>query len=304
MSILWHSSGGTRGAHLHTAQLMPLPLTVSCFSKIQIGFTCLVPAHPEKVPLNGCMYAILWHSATRLLPACGSCHVAVLQLTVLFFSRPRSEGWPHHGRTFSIYLCRLSFWLTLPRRVLSISWCCPSRPCVIFLACVPLALFLSPGNSLVSLCCDHSMLASLLWRRPQFPHYSRFTTRLFSLLSAKPAESRSAFIQWAVRPRAVCSSCCWWSWCLARRSWRRWSASTCCSRASSSPSRSSRPCSCWTSRSARPARTTCPRSSGERSSTRCRACCACSARSRRSAPTSTFHRHTASCCPSTTPTRR
>ena len=30
-----------RGADLHTAQLMPLPLTVSCFSKIQIGFTCL-----------------------------------------------------------------------------------------------------------------------------------------------------------------------------------------------------------------------------------------------------------------------
>jgi len=28
------------------AQLMPLPLTVSCFSKIQIGCTFLVPAHP------------------------------------------------------------------------------------------------------------------------------------------------------------------------------------------------------------------------------------------------------------------
>jgi len=28
------------------AQLMPLPLTVSCFSKFQIGFTFLVPAHP------------------------------------------------------------------------------------------------------------------------------------------------------------------------------------------------------------------------------------------------------------------
>jgi len=27
-----------RGADLHMAQLMPLPLTVSCFSKIQIGF--------------------------------------------------------------------------------------------------------------------------------------------------------------------------------------------------------------------------------------------------------------------------
>jgi len=44
-----------RGADLHMVQLMPLPLTVSCFSKIQIGFTFLVPApwvFPEKGPLN------------------------------------------------------------------------------------------------------------------------------------------------------------------------------------------------------------------------------------------------------------
>jgi len=34
-----------RGADLHMPQLMPLPLTVSCFSKIQIGFTLLVPAY-------------------------------------------------------------------------------------------------------------------------------------------------------------------------------------------------------------------------------------------------------------------
>jgi len=43
---------------LHMAQLMPLPLTVSCFSKIQIGFTFLVPAHPGNPdigPLNGCV---------------------------------------------------------------------------------------------------------------------------------------------------------------------------------------------------------------------------------------------------------
>ena len=48
-----------RDADLHMAQLMPLPLTVSCFSKIQIGFTCLVPAHlgiPRKGPLNGCVW--------------------------------------------------------------------------------------------------------------------------------------------------------------------------------------------------------------------------------------------------------
>ena len=34
-----------RGADLHIAQLMPLPLTVSCFSEIQMGSTFLVPAH-------------------------------------------------------------------------------------------------------------------------------------------------------------------------------------------------------------------------------------------------------------------
>jgi len=46
-----------RGADLHMAQLMPLPLTVSCFSKIQIGFTFLVAAYlgsPGKGLLNGC----------------------------------------------------------------------------------------------------------------------------------------------------------------------------------------------------------------------------------------------------------
>ena len=35
-----------QGADLHMAQLMPLPLTVACFSKIKIGFTFLIPAHP------------------------------------------------------------------------------------------------------------------------------------------------------------------------------------------------------------------------------------------------------------------
>ena len=34
-----------RSADLHMVQLIPLLLTVSCFSKIQIGFTFLLPAH-------------------------------------------------------------------------------------------------------------------------------------------------------------------------------------------------------------------------------------------------------------------
>jgi len=42
----WRGFCVERGADLHMAQLIPLPLTVSCFSKIQIGFTFLVPAHP------------------------------------------------------------------------------------------------------------------------------------------------------------------------------------------------------------------------------------------------------------------
>ena len=45
-----------RGAALHMTELMPLPLTLSCFSKIQIGFTFLVPAHlgsPGKRAIKG-----------------------------------------------------------------------------------------------------------------------------------------------------------------------------------------------------------------------------------------------------------
>jgi len=41
-----------QGADLHIAQLMPLPLTVSCFSKIQYRLTWVVL---EKGPLNGCV---------------------------------------------------------------------------------------------------------------------------------------------------------------------------------------------------------------------------------------------------------
>ena len=58
------SGGGTgvvirieRDADLHMAQLMPLPLTVSCFSKIQIGFTFLIPAHSGSPGKTGvCVY--------------------------------------------------------------------------------------------------------------------------------------------------------------------------------------------------------------------------------------------------------
>ena len=41
-----------RGADLHMAQLMPLPLTISCSSEIQIGFT-------------------FWYQLTWVVPDCG-----------------------------------------------------------------------------------------------------------------------------------------------------------------------------------------------------------------------------------------
>jgi len=61
------------------AQLMPLPLTVSCFNKMQIGFTFLVPAHlgsPEKGPLNGCVKRVFNVKLIGLLTAYKVHHLA------------------------------------------------------------------------------------------------------------------------------------------------------------------------------------------------------------------------------------
>ena len=60
-----------RGADLHMVQPMPLPLTVSCFTKIQIGFTFLVLAHPgstgqraiKRVCVCVCDFAMNWYDA-------------------------------------------------------------------------------------------------------------------------------------------------------------------------------------------------------------------------------------------------
>ena len=93
----------------------------------------------------------------------------VLFCSVLFCSYPRTEGWPHHGRTFAIYPCPLSFWLTLhgescprldvvhPGGALSSSPACTWH-CSLhypFLQATP--LFPRAVH-------DNSMLASSLWR--------------------------------------------------------------------------------------------------------------------------------------------
>ena len=65
-----------RDADLHMAQLMPLPLTISCFSKIQIGFIFLVPVDPGSPGQR----------AVKLVYVCMYVHT---RLTALFPGLPR-----------------------------------------------------------------------------------------------------------------------------------------------------------------------------------------------------------------------
>ena len=62
--LAWLSVCLEQDADLHMAQLMPLPLTVSCFSKIHIGFTFLVPAdlgNPGKRAVKRvCVCVCIW----------------------------------------------------------------------------------------------------------------------------------------------------------------------------------------------------------------------------------------------------
>jgi len=91
-------------ADLHMAQLMPLRLTVTCFSKIQIGFTFLVPAHlgsPGKGPLNVCVCVCECFRHLSWLSGKAECwwHCWRLTVCLLYCSGDRSrseESQPRH----------------------------------------------------------------------------------------------------------------------------------------------------------------------------------------------------------------
>jgi len=78
------------------AQLLPLPLTVSCFSKIQIGFTILVPVDPGSPGQRAVKRVCVYRGANR-----GAFSVNAKRSVCLFFtssfsqSRVTARVWKH-----------------------------------------------------------------------------------------------------------------------------------------------------------------------------------------------------------------
>ena len=80
-----------RGADLHMAQLTPLPLTVSSSSKIQIGFTFLVPAHLGSPVHRAVKWVCTIFLNSRLKAKCGSIlslSVSVSKFAMVIFKYP------------------------------------------------------------------------------------------------------------------------------------------------------------------------------------------------------------------------
>jgi len=118
------------GADLYMAKLMLLPLTVSCFSKIQIGFTFLVPAHPGSPGKRAikwvCVWVLCWILLSRgcrfnfqsdhcritslcklFIPLCQGCIIAFSALTLLV---GRQEGHPACKKLSGGVLAWVSVW--------------------------------------------------------------------------------------------------------------------------------------------------------------------------------------------------
>jgi len=109
------------------AQLMPLPLTVSCFSKIQIGFTFLVLAHmgdPGKRAVKRvCVCVCFWYRLTRVVPDKGPLNVCVcVNYSHYSASWFRSLVWQQKNIEHEIQQQRLhSIRLVSPEQVISFS---------------------------------------------------------------------------------------------------------------------------------------------------------------------------------------
>ena len=109
------------GADLHMTQLMPLPLTVSCFSKIQIGFTFLVLADPRSPgqravkPVCVCVCVFIFkHTGDRLwwVTTCWQ-HGIVVSGVWYMNEVTLRRAWLVLGWVTLFGLCSLSWYLTI-----------------------------------------------------------------------------------------------------------------------------------------------------------------------------------------------
>jgi len=72
-----------RGADLHMAQLIPLPLTVSCFSRIQIGFTSLVLAQAGSRGQRVCNVLCSRHCGRILCAKCSEKDMPIIKYNIV-----------------------------------------------------------------------------------------------------------------------------------------------------------------------------------------------------------------------------
>jgi len=115
-----------RGADLHMAQLMPLPLTVSCFSKIQIGFTFLVPARAILVIFCCLYHCIIVSFIEQFSPS----RLQVCSInSVQFSSDPGSPGQRAVKRYVCVCVCVCVVVVIICRRVKSCATCMQKRRC-------------------------------------------------------------------------------------------------------------------------------------------------------------------------------
>ena len=152
--MLWHRwLGGRKGIHpvkklsggvleqvadLHMAQLMPLPLTVSCFSEIQIGFTFLVPANPgcpekmavKRVCVCVCvvLYCIVFHLACLCVTvSCCQCSWLPRNGTLCVVCDDKSYLLVCLVQLVEWKAMRLMMWLVLPGAGTTEGWNCSAN---------------------------------------------------------------------------------------------------------------------------------------------------------------------------------
>jgi len=117
-----------RGADLHMAQLMPLPFTVSCISKIQIGFTFLTTAYPDSPRKRAIKHVYTVSQKNNTPNSCPYLYQILTDFQTFF-----TDG---HGSKFATFSClnippRLKYVATLPCEITMLEKWRQSEICIV-----------------------------------------------------------------------------------------------------------------------------------------------------------------------------